>query len=66
MEIINAVHKAIVENGLSSVKALITFCGITYQGAVAILSGSGDAKLSDVIMVLSSVGLTLKIEKECK
>lgn len=60
MQIINVVNKAIIEHGLSSIKALITFCGISYAGAVAILSGSGEAKLSEVMAILNFVGLTIR------
>ena len=63
MQIINAVHKAVVDNGLESIKALITFCGISYAGALAILNNSGDAKLCEVIKVLNYVGLSLRVEK---
>ena len=63
MLIIKAVNKAIIENGLSSIRDLISLCGISYVGAIAILSESGEAKLSEVMAVLNYIGLTLKIEK---
>ena len=63
MQIIKAVNKAIIENGLSSIRDLISLCGISYAGAIAILNENGEAKLSEVMAVLNYIGLTLKIEK---
>ena len=58
-----AVQKAAIDNGIGGVVAMGDHCGLSYERTVRVWKGDSSAKLADVITVLSSVGLKLKIEK---
>tara|TARA_R110002096_G_C14124852_1_gene681288 strand:+ start:334 stop:528 length:195 start_codon:yes stop_codon:yes gene_type:complete len=63
MNIKEAVHKAAEDNGINGVLAMVDHCGIPYPRLVRIWKGDNSAKISDVISVLSSLGLKLAVEK---
>ena len=64
MNIGEAVQKAAIDNSIGGVVAMAEHCGLSYERTVRVWKGDHSAKLADVITVLSSVGLKLKIESE--
>ena len=56
------VPKAAKRNGIGGVLELASHCGLSYERTVRVYKGNTSAKLTDVITVLSSVGLQLTIE----
>lgn len=64
MNIGEAVQKAAIDNGIGGVVAMAEHCGLSYERTVRVWKGDTSAKIADVITVLSSVGLTLRIESE--
>lgn len=63
MDIKEAVQKAAIDNNINGVLAMSEHCGVPYPRLVRIWKGDNSAKVSDVITVLSSLGLKLKVEK---
>ena len=63
MNMSGAVQKAAIDNGIAGVVAMAEYCGLSYERTVRVWKGDNSAKIADVITVLSSVGLKLKIEK---
>ena len=63
MNIKEAVQKAAIDNNINGVLAMVEHCGVPYPRLVRIWKGDNSAKVSDVITVLSSLGLKLKVEK---
>lgn len=64
MELSKAVQKAAIDNGITGVLAMAEHCGLSYERTVRVWKGETSAKIADVITVLSSVGLKLKIERK--
>lgn len=64
MELKEAVQKAAIDNGIGGVLEMADHCGLSYERTVRVWKGQTNAKIADVITVLSSVGLKLKIESE--
>tara|TARA_R110002096_G_scaffold435936_1_gene664406 strand:- start:714 stop:911 length:198 start_codon:yes stop_codon:yes gene_type:complete len=64
MKIGEAVQKASIDNGIGGVVAMAEHCGLSYERTVRVWKGDHSAKIADVITVLGSVGLRLKIESE--
>lgn len=64
MELKKAVQKAAIDNGIGGVLEMADHCGLSYERTVRVWKGQTNAKIADVITVLSSVGLKLKIESE--
>ena len=64
MNIGEAVQKAAIDNNIGGVVAMADHCGLSYERTVRVWKGDNSAKIADVITVLSSVGLTLRIESE--
>ena len=62
MNISEAVQKAADDNGIGGVVAMADHCKLSYERTVRVWKGDHSAKLADVITVLGSVGLTLRIE----
>ena len=63
MNIAQAVQKASIDNDIKGIMELVEHCGIPYPRVYRVWHGETNAKIADVISVLSSVGLKLKIEK---
>lgn len=63
MKIGEVVQKAAIDNGISGVMALSEHCGLSYERTARVWRGETSAKVADVIQVLDSVGLVLKIVK---
>lgn len=64
MELKEAVQKAAIDNGINGVLQMAEHCGLSYERTVRVWKGNTSAKVADVITVLSSLGLKLKIESE--
>lgn len=64
MNLSEAVQKAAIDNNVSGVVAMAEHCGLSYERTVRVWKGDTSAKIADVIKVLSSVGLKLKIENK--
>ena len=64
MELKEAVQKAAIDNGINGVLQMAEHCGLSYERTVRVWKGNTSAKVADVITVLSSLGLRLKIESE--
>lgn len=64
MNISNAVQKAAIDNGINGVVAMAEHCGLSYERTVRVWKGDNSAKIADVMEVLSSVGLKLKLEEK--
>jgi hypothetical protein len=64
MDIGEAVQKAAIDNRIGGVVAMAEHCGLSYERTVRVWKGDHSAKIADVITVLGSVGLTLRIERE--
>jgi hypothetical protein len=62
MDIGEAVQEAAKSSGIGGVVAMAEHCGLSYERTVRVWKGDHSAKLADVITVLSSVGLILRIE----
>ena len=58
-----AVQKAAIDNGITGVLAMSKHCNLPYERTVRVWKGQTNAKIADVITVLSSLGLRLAIEK---
>ena len=56
------VQKAAPKNGVKGVLELAKHCGLSYERTVRVWKGDTSAKISDVIIVLKSVGVKLSIE----
>lgn len=63
MQIKEAVQKAAIDNNIKGVLQMAKHCGLSYERTVRVWKGDTSAKLADVITVLSSMGLQLKIEQ---
>ena len=63
MEIKEAVRKAAIDNNINGILEMVKHCGVPYPRLVRIWKGDNSAKLSDVKIVLGSLGLKLKVEK---
>ena len=61
MDIKEAVQKAAIDNDINGVLAMAEHCGIAYPRLVRSWKGDNSAQVSDVITVLSSLGLKLKV-----
>ncbi len=64
MNLKQAVQKAAIDNGIEGVMEMTEHCMLSYQRTRRVWEGETSAKISDVIIVLSSLGLKLKIVKE--
>ena len=64
MQLSQAVQKAAIDSGISGVMAMAEHCGLSYEKTVRVWKGDTNAKIADVITVLGSVGLRLKIESD--
>ena len=64
MELKEAVQKAAIDNGINGVLQMAEHCGLSYERTVRVWKGNTSAKVADVITVLGSLGLKLKIESE--
>ena len=62
MNLREAVQKAAIDNSIGGVVAMADHCGLSYERTVRVWKGDNSAKIADVITVLGSVGLQLKIE----
>ena len=62
MKIKEAVQKAAIDNGINGVMEMGAHCGLSYARVFKVWNGDTSAKIADVITVLSSMGLQLKIE----
>lgn len=62
MNLSQLVQQASSDNSINGVVALAAHCGLSYERTVRVWKGDNSAKISDVIQVLSSVGLKLVIE----
>ena len=62
MNIKEAVQKAAIDNGIGGIMEMSVRCGLSYERTVRVWKGDNNAKIADVITVLSSVGLKLRIE----
>ena len=62
MNIKEAVQKAAIDNGIGGIMEMAEHCGLSYERTVRVWKGDNNAKIADVITVLSSVGLKLRIE----
>lgn len=56
------VPKAAKRNNINGVLELASHCGLSYERTVRVYKGNTNAKLADVITVISSIGLTLTLE----
>ena len=63
MNIKEAVRKAAIDNDINGILEMVEHCGVPYPRLVRIWKGDNSAKVSDVMTVLSSLGLKLKVEK---
>ena len=63
MELSQAVQKAAIDNNMNGILAMADHCGLSYERTVRVWRGDTSAKIADVIIVLGSLGLKLKIEK---
>ena len=59
MNIKEAVQKAAIDNGISGILAMVEHSGVPYPRLVRVWKGDNSAKVSDVITILSSLGLKL-------
>ena len=64
MKIGEAVQKAAIDSNIGGVVAMADHCGLSYERTVRVWKGDHSAKLADVMTVLGSVGLKLRIESE--
>lgn len=64
MELKEAVQKAAIDNGIGGVLEMADHCGLSYERTVRVWKGQTNAKISDVMIVLKSVGLKLYIGSE--
>ncbi len=64
MNMKEAVQKAAIDNGINGVLEMATHCGLSYERTVRVWKGNTSAKVADVITVLSSLGMKLKIEDQ--
>ncbi len=62
MNIKQAVRKAAIDNNISGVMEMVEHTGLSYARVFKVWNGDSSAKLADVVTVLSSLGLKLKIE----
>lgn len=63
MNISEVVQKAAIDNKIGGVVAMAKHCDLSYERTVRVWKGDNSAKVADVITVLSSLGLRLKIVK---
>lgn len=64
MNISEAVKEAAKTKGINGVLEMVEHCGVPYPRLKRIWNEDNSAKISDVMTVLSSVGLKLKIESD--
>jgi len=64
MKLGEAVQKAAIDKGIGGVLEMANHCGLSYERTVRVWKGQTNAKLCDVMTVLSSLGMKLRIEKE--
>ena len=64
MDLKTCVQKAALDNNISGVMEMSKHCGLSYQKTSRVWEGDNRSKIADVITVLSSLGLMLKIIKE--
>lgn len=62
MTISEAVKEAAKLKGINGVLEMVEHCGVPYPRLRRIWNGDNSAKVDDVITVLSSLGLKIKIE----
>jgi len=62
MNIKKAVRKAAIDNDISGVMEMVEHTGLSYARVFKVWNGDSSAKLADVVTVLGSLGLKLKIE----
>lgn len=63
MNIKEAVQKAAIDNDINGVMEMAKHCGLSYEKTVRVWKGHTNAKVSDVMVVLGSMGLTLTTKK---
>lgn len=64
MNLKEAVQKAAIDNGIGGVLEMADHCGLSYERTVRVWKGHTNAKISDVMIVLSSLGLKLRVENQ--
>ena len=60
MDLKSIVRTAAVQKDIGGVMKLKEHCGLSYERTVRVWNGSQDAKLKDVVTIMSSLGKELK------